>query len=83
MHGSRGRLRWPVPDSYFADWDGDGGGRGVVVMEDLGMAPGQFGHSTHHLGVDGVGGRNPVQRPADLAPVGRGASARLGVVGAA
>ncbi|MGE4337284.1 MAG: phosphotransferase [Pigmentiphaga sp.] len=53
-HFMRERLHTPVPDSYFSDWDGDGGGRGVVVMEDLGMAPGQFGHSTHHLGVDGV-----------------------------
>jgi hypothetical protein len=48
------RLNLPVPDSYFADWDGDGGGRGVVMMEDLALAPGAFGHSTHALGVDGV-----------------------------
>ncbi len=44
----------PLPVSYFCDWDADGGGRGVVIMEDLGLAPGQFGHSTDHLGVDGV-----------------------------
>jgi hypothetical protein len=50
----RGRSDIPVPDSYFSDWDGDGGGRGVVMMEDLALAPGAFGHSTHQLGVDGV-----------------------------
>ncbi|WP_313053534.1 phosphotransferase [Pseudomonas lopnurensis] len=50
----RDRPHTPMADSYFCDWDDDGGGRGVVVMEDLALAPGQFGHSTHHLGVDGV-----------------------------
>ncbi|MEY2892413.1 MAG: hypothetical protein RJA98_2321 [Pseudomonadota bacterium] len=53
-HLMREQLHAPVPGSYFVDWDGDGGGRGIVVMEDLGAAAGQFGHSTHHLGVDGV-----------------------------
>jgi Ecdysteroid kinase-like family len=50
----RDQLQAPVPCSYYADWDDDGGGRGVVMMEDLGAAAGQFGHSAHHLGVDGV-----------------------------
>jgi hypothetical protein len=50
----RDQLSAPLPASYYADWDGDGGGRGVVVMEDLGAAPGEFGNSSHHLGVDGV-----------------------------
>ena len=53
-HFMHDRLHTLVPDVYFSDWDGDGGGRGVVMMEDLGLAPGEFGHSTHHLGVDGV-----------------------------
>jgi Ecdysteroid kinase-like family len=53
-HLMRDQLQAPVPGSYYADWDGDGGGRGIVVMEDLGAAEGQFGHSAHHLGVDGV-----------------------------
>jgi hypothetical protein len=44
----------PLPTTWFTDWDADGGGRGVVVMEDLGLAAGTFGHSTDHLGVDGV-----------------------------
>ncbi len=50
----REQLSAPVARSYYADWDGDGGGRGIVVMEDLGTAAGQFGHSSHRLGVDGV-----------------------------
>ena len=53
-HFMHGRLQTPVADSYFSDWDGEGGGRGVVMMEDLTLAPGEFGNSTHHLGVDGV-----------------------------
>jgi hypothetical protein len=48
------RLNVPVPDTYYADWDGDGSGRGIVVMEDLGVTFGEFGNSTDHLGVDGV-----------------------------
>jgi hypothetical protein len=47
-------LDAPLPRSYYADWDGDGGGRGIVVMENLAVAPGAFGHSTDRLGVDGV-----------------------------
>ena len=47
-------LSAPVPRSYFADWDGDGSGRGVVMFEDLGCAAGTFGNSLDHLGVDGV-----------------------------
>lgn len=50
----RDHVSAPVVRSYYADWDGDGGGRGVVVMEDLGSTPGEFGNSSHHLGVDGV-----------------------------
>lgn len=53
-HFMQGRSHTPIAESYFSDWDGDGGGRGVVMMEDLALAPGEFGHSTHHLGVDGV-----------------------------
>jgi hypothetical protein len=52
--GALGALDGPVPGSYFADWDADGGGRGLVVMEDLTESGGAFGHSADHLGVDGV-----------------------------
>ena len=47
-------LACPVPRSYYADWDGDGRGNGIVVMEDLGVSPGAFGASDDHLGIDGV-----------------------------
>lgn len=53
-HLMQGQLQVPVAASYCADWDGDGSGRGVVVMEDLGGAAGRFGNSRDHLGVDGV-----------------------------
>jgi hypothetical protein len=42
---------WPVPRSWFADWDED---NGLVVMEDLARSPGAFGASSDRLGVDGV-----------------------------
>lgn len=47
-------LTCPVPRSYYADWDDDGGGNGIVVMEDLALSPGAFGASDDHLGIDGV-----------------------------
>lgn len=53
-HLMHNRLRAPIPKCVYADWDGDGGGRGVVALEDLGSTPGKFGNSTDHLGVDGV-----------------------------
>jgi hypothetical protein len=49
-------LECPVPTAYYADWDGDGGGQGVVMMEDLAVSPGAFGGSGDELGVDGVAG---------------------------
>lgn len=42
----------PVPASYYADWDGDGSGQGLVVMEDLGDTAGEFGHSTRPITLD-------------------------------
>ena len=48
------QLAVPAPASYYADWDADGSGQGLVVMEDLVADGGRFGHSTDHLGVDGV-----------------------------
>jgi hypothetical protein len=47
-------LDAPVPHAYFADWDDDGRGNGMVVMEDLGLSPGAFGASDDHLGIDAV-----------------------------
>jgi hypothetical protein len=53
-HLMRDRLHVPLPKTWYTDWDGDGGGRGIVVMEDLGAAPEAFGNSADHLGADGV-----------------------------
>lgn len=47
-------LDAPVPVTYFADWDDDGWGNGMVVMEDLARSPGAFGNSADHIGIDGV-----------------------------
>lgn len=47
-------LDCPIPATYYADWDADGWGNGVVVMEDLAVSDGEFGASHHHLGIDGV-----------------------------
>jgi Ecdysteroid kinase-like family len=63
MQAANGRNKTvPIPQAFFADWDGDGGGRGVVMMEDLASpessggtnSGGRFGNSADHLGVDGV-----------------------------
>jgi Phosphotransferase enzyme family len=47
-------LHLPVPDFFYADWDDDGWGNGIVVMEDLAGTPGSFGASHDELGIDGV-----------------------------
>lgn len=53
-----GHLQAPVARKWYADRETDshmaGGGRSIVMMEDLGVADGQFGHSSGQLGVDGV-----------------------------
>jgi len=53
-HYVRDDLGVPAPRAYYSDWDGDGSGQGLVVMEDLVLEGGTFGHSTHHIGIDGV-----------------------------
>lgn len=53
-HYVRDDLGVPAPRAFYSDWDGDGSGQGVVVMEDLVLEGGVFGHSTHHIGIDGV-----------------------------
>jgi hypothetical protein len=50
----RDALGVPAPACYYADWDADGSGQGVVMMEDLVSLGGIFGHSTQHIGIDGV-----------------------------
>ncbi|HEX5587963.1 MAG TPA: phosphotransferase, partial [Acidimicrobiia bacterium] len=43
-----------VPATFYADWDDDRRGNGIVVMEDLALTPGAFGANDDDLGVDGV-----------------------------
>jgi aminoglycoside/choline kinase family phosphotransferase len=47
-------LKVPVPKCYYADWDDDGRGQGLLVLEDLGQRGGWFGNSTQHMGINGV-----------------------------
>ena len=47
-------LNLPVPNVFYADWDDDRWGNGIVVMEDLVRTPGSFGASQDDLGIDGV-----------------------------
>lgn len=51
-HYIRENLPIPAPVCFYTDWDGDGSGQGMVVMEDLAAEGGIFGHSTHHIGID-------------------------------
>jgi hypothetical protein len=44
----------PAAQCYYADWDDDGSGRGIAVLEDLVESGGSFGHATQLVGVDGV-----------------------------
>jgi len=53
-HFARDTMKVPSPIGYFSDWETGHDGQGIVVMEDLVAAGGTFGHSTDHIGVDGV-----------------------------
>ncbi len=53
-HVIKDAVNAPIPNVFYADWDGDGGGRGVVMMEDLAGGGNRFGDSADHLGIDGV-----------------------------
>ncbi|MDB6061171.1 MAG: aminoglycoside phosphotransferase [Verrucomicrobiaceae bacterium] len=53
-HFLRDEMTVPTPVCYYADWDDDGKGHGLIILEDLTELGGTFGHSTQHTGVDGV-----------------------------
>jgi hypothetical protein len=48
------KMTLPMAKSYYADWDDDGSGHGLVVLEDLITLGGKFGHSLDANGVDAV-----------------------------
>jgi Phosphotransferase enzyme family len=52
----------PTPVSYYSDWDEDGSGQGLVILEDLIELGGEFGNTYQHIGVDAV-----AQALADMA----------------
>ncbi|WP_232455642.1 phosphotransferase [Sphingomonas sp. KC8] len=45
-------VDFPAPRYYFADWADNASGQGFVMMEDLAVGGGKFGHSTDHMGVE-------------------------------
>ncbi len=47
-------MKVPTATCYYADWDADGKGHGIILLEDLIDRGGKFGHSTQHVGVEGV-----------------------------
>ncbi len=53
-HFLSGALKVPTATCYYADWSDDGSGQGLAVLEDLTERGGKFGHSTQHVGVEGV-----------------------------
>lgn len=48
------KMKVPVPEVYYTDWETDGSGQGLVLMEDLEQRGGQFGNSLDDVGVDAV-----------------------------
>src|SRR3546814_12721749 len=53
-HFPTDKLTAQTATCYYADWNDDGSGQGLVVLEDLIDRGGKFGHSTQHAGIDGV-----------------------------
>jgi hypothetical protein len=53
-HYLAGSLKVPTARCYYADWDADDSGEGLIVLEDLADRGGKFGHSTQHAGVEAV-----------------------------
>lgn len=48
------KMKVPVPKCYYADWEVDGSGHGLILLEDLTKRGGQFGFSLDDVGIDGV-----------------------------
>ncbi|MFA7553664.1 MAG: oxidoreductase family protein [Spongiibacteraceae bacterium] len=48
------KMTLPTVKCYYSDWDDNGKGHGIVILEDLISMGGKFGHSLDANGVDGV-----------------------------
>ena len=48
------KLSISTPRCYYADWDDDGKGHGVIILEDLEELGGKFGNSLDDVGIDAV-----------------------------
>ncbi|WP_336971159.1 oxidoreductase family protein [Sphingobium aromaticiconvertens] len=47
-------MKVPTATCRYADWDDDGRGQGLIILDDLEALGGQFGNSAQHAGVDAV-----------------------------
>src|SRR3546814_5377165 len=59
-------MKVPTATCYYADWDDDGRGQGLIVLEDLIARGGTFGHSTQHPGIDGVATARSEEHTSEL-----------------
>lgn len=51
---ARGNMATPTPQCYYADWEGDDSGVGLIILEDLTTLGGSFGNSRDDAGVDAI-----------------------------
>src|SRR3546814_4090692 len=47
-------MKCPTVQCYYADWEDDGSGQGLIILEDMEKFGGKFGSSLDTNGVDGV-----------------------------
>jgi hypothetical protein len=48
------KMKVPTATCRYADWDNEGHGQGLIILDDLEALGGIFGNSAQHVGVDGV-----------------------------
>jgi hypothetical protein len=53
-HFLAAEMQVPTAKCYYADWEDDGSGHGLVVLEDLYHRGGRFGHTTDQPSVEDV-----------------------------
>src|SRR3546814_12466773 len=47
-------MKCPTVQCYYADWEDDGSGQGLIIFDDMEKFGGKFGSSLDTNGVDGV-----------------------------